>query len=121
MRRLTRLGRPLGLKRAGKEGSATSIVRHVGRRSGRTYETPVVAVKDEDRFFVALPYGQRTDWLQNVLAKGDAVIVMDGHTYEVDCPKVVPMGEATIHFRKKRQRLHRRFGLQSALQLSQVS
>ena len=38
LRWLTRAMRPLALRSAGKEGSSTSVVRHVGRRSGRTYE-----------------------------------------------------------------------------------
>ena len=121
MRRFTRLGRPLGLRRAGKEGSGTSIVQHVGRKSGRAYETPVVATRHDDDFLIALPYGQRTDWLQNVLAKGEAGIVMNGHEYRADHPEVVPMRDATVYFRKKQQRLHRRFGLESALKLHMVS
>ena len=121
MRRLTRLGRPLGLRRAGKPGAGTSIVQHVGRKSGRAYETPVVAVKHGTEFLIALPYGPRTDWLQNVVAKGGAQIVMDGTSYEVDHPEVVPMRDATAYFRRKQQRLHRRFGLESALKLHQAA
>jgi len=41
--------RPLALRSAGKEGSSTSIARHVGRRSGRTYETPVIAAQHDHR------------------------------------------------------------------------
>lgn len=93
----------------------------MGRRSGRTYETPVVAVKHDDEFLIALPYGQRTDWLQNVLAKGEATIVMKGNRYPADHPEVVPLADATVYFRKNQQRLHRRFGLQSALRLHQAS
>ena len=36
------------LKRAGSERSATAILTHVGRRSGRTYETPLGAAGIED-------------------------------------------------------------------------
>jgi F420H(2)-dependent quinone reductase len=45
--------RPLALRSAGKEGSNTSVVRHVGRRSGQTYETPVIAVQHDDSFLIA--------------------------------------------------------------------
>jgi hypothetical protein len=55
LRRLTQLTRPIAMRSAGKEQSDTSVVRHVGRRSGRTYETPVVAVEHEDSFLIALP------------------------------------------------------------------
>ena len=95
LRLFTRAMRPLGLRSAGKEGSGTSVVRHTGRRSGRVYETPVIAARHDDQFLIALPYGKRTDWLKNVLAEGSAVIVTDGHAYEVDRPEVIPIAEAT--------------------------
>ena len=63
LRKFTRVMRPLALRSAGKESSSTSVVRHVGRRSGRTFDTPVVAVEHDDSFFIVLPYGNRTDWL----------------------------------------------------------
>jgi deazaflavin-dependent oxidoreductase (nitroreductase family) len=115
----TRAMRPLALRSAGKEGSNTSVVRHVGRRSGRTYETPVVAAQHEDSFLIALPYGQRTDWLKNVLHAGSASVVAKGHTYEVDRPEVIPMAEATAYFRPREQRMHRQFHVDAALQVRQ--
>ena len=58
------------LKVAGRSGTSTSIVRHRGRRTGRSLETPVDVVPDGDAFLVALPYGRSTQWLRNVLAAG---------------------------------------------------
>ena len=119
LRLSTRAMRPLALRSAGKEGSSTSVVRHVGRRSGRTYETPVVAVQRDDSFLIALPYGKRTDWLKNVLDRGSAAIATNGHTYEVDRPEVIPMTEATAYFRPREQRMHRQFHVDAALQVRQ--
>ena len=118
-RLFTRAMRPLALRSAGKEGSTTSVVRHVGRRSGRTYQTPVTAVQHDDSFLIALPYGQRTDWLKNVLSKGSATIKTDGHTYEVNQPEVIPMAQAATYFRPREQRMHRQFHVDSALQVRQ--
>jgi deazaflavin-dependent oxidoreductase (nitroreductase family) len=120
LRWLTRVTRPLALRSAGKEGSSTAVVRHVGRRSGRVYQTPVVAVEHDDSFLIALPYGEGTDWLKNVLAKGSATLVTGGRTYEVDEPEVIPMAEATAYFRPKEQRMHRQFGVGSALRVRRV-
>ncbi len=117
MRQLTRAMRPLALRSAGKEGAANSVISHVGRRSGRVYQTPVVAVAHDDSFLIALPYGERTDWLKNVLAKGSATLLTGGKTYQVDRPEVIPMAEATIYFRPREQRLHRQFHVGSALRL----
>jgi deazaflavin-dependent oxidoreductase (nitroreductase family) len=112
--------RPLALRSAGKEGSGTAVLRHIGRRSGRTYETPVIAARHDDSFLIALPYGQRTDWLKNVLDKGSATIVTNGQAYEVDRPEVVPMTEATRYFRPREQRMHRQFHVDSALQVREL-
>jgi deazaflavin-dependent oxidoreductase (nitroreductase family) len=117
LRSLTRVTRPLALRSAGKRGSNTSVIRHVGRRSGRTYETPVVAVQHGDGFLIALPYGDRTDWLKNILAEGSATVISDGRSYDVDRPEVIPMTEATTYFRPKEQRLHRRFRVESAVRV----
>jgi deazaflavin-dependent oxidoreductase (nitroreductase family) len=117
LRRLTKLTRPLALRSAGKPGSNTSIVRHVGRRSGRTYDTPVVAVEHGDDLLIALPYGDLTDWVKNVLAQGTATVITDGGAYEIDRPELIPMTDATTYFRPKEQRLHRRFRVESALRV----
>ena len=48
---------------------------HRGRRSGRTYRTPIMAFRSADRrtLTFALTYGSATDWVKNVLAAGHAV------------------------------------------------
>jgi deazaflavin-dependent oxidoreductase (nitroreductase family) len=119
LRKFTRAMRPLAMRSAGKEGSGTAVVRHTGRRSGRVYETPVAAARHDDQFLIALPYGERTDWLKNVLSKGTAVIVANGHACEVDQPEVVPMAEATAYFRPSEQRMQRQFHVESALRVRQ--
>jgi deazaflavin-dependent oxidoreductase (nitroreductase family) len=119
LRLFTRAMRPLAMRSAGKEGSSTSVVRHAGRRTGRAYETPVIAVQHDDSLLIALPYGKRTDWLQNVLHNGSATIVINGHAYEVDRPEVIPMAEATAYFRPREQRMQRQFQVEYALQVHQ--
>jgi deazaflavin-dependent oxidoreductase (nitroreductase family) len=121
LRSLTRATRPLAMRTAGKVGSNTSVIRHIGRRTGRTYETPIVAVEHDDGFLIALPYGERTDWMKNVLATGMAAIVTHGQTCEVDQPRIVPMSEATAHFQPKEQKLHRRFGVDSCLRVHRLA
>jgi deazaflavin-dependent oxidoreductase (nitroreductase family) len=51
-----------------------AIVRHVGRRSGRSYRTPVNVFRDGERYVFALTYGADTDWVRNVLAAGGCEI-----------------------------------------------
>ena len=121
LRRLTQVTRPLAMRSAGTEQSNTSIVRHVGRRSGRTYETPVVAAEHDDSFLIALPYGERTDWMKNVLASGNASVVTHGRTYGVDRPQVIPMIDATSYFGLKEQKLHQRFAVDTCLRVHRMA
>ena len=55
VRRLARATKRLPLKSAGRSRAYASVVRHVGRTSGREYETPVRAVATADGFVIALP------------------------------------------------------------------
>jgi deazaflavin-dependent oxidoreductase (nitroreductase family) len=121
LRRLTQVTRPLAMRSAGKEQSSTSVVRHVGRRSGRKYETPVAAVEHDNGFLIALPYGERTDWMKNVVANGEASVVNNGRTYRVDQPQVIPMAEATRYFGPKEQKLHRRFAVATCLRVHRTA
>jgi hypothetical protein len=70
-----------------------------------------------DSFLIALPYGDRTDWMKNVLVQGSATVITDGGTYEVERPEIIPMTEATASFRPTEQRMQRRFHVESALRL----
>lgn len=64
------------------------IITHRGRRSGRTYHTPVNVFRRPGGYILALTYGQG-DWVKNVLASGDAQIRSRGRTYHVENPRVV--------------------------------
>jgi deazaflavin-dependent oxidoreductase (nitroreductase family) len=120
VRRTGRSMRPLALRTAGGTGSPTSVVRHVGRSSGREYDTPVGAVATDDGFVIALPYGTNTDWLRNVLAQGSATIVHDGAEHAVHSPRVVPLMRLGGHFSATDQRMHRIFGVEECLQVRRV-
>jgi deazaflavin-dependent oxidoreductase (nitroreductase family) len=65
------------------------VVVHSGRRSGRTYTTPVnVFIRDEWAVF-ALTYGPETDWVRNVLAAGECQLLTRGHQLHLTLPRLV--------------------------------
>ena len=115
VRRTGRATKPLVLRSAGTAGSPTAVVHHVGRSSGREYQTPVGAVPISGGFAIALPYGPNTDWLKNVLHAGRATIVVDGGSHEVTDPQVVAIDEITSHFGRSDQRMHQLFGVHDGL------
>ena len=51
---------------------------HVGRRTGRPYRTPIMLFLRGDRAVIALTYGERTQWLKNVLAAGSCTFESPG-------------------------------------------
>ena len=64
------------------------IISHRGRRSARTYSTPVNVFRQSGGFKVALTYGCG-DWVKNVLAAGGAQVRTRGTLHHVTNPRVV--------------------------------
>ena len=105
------------MKTAGTPGAYASVIRHAGRTTGRSYETPVVAFVTDDGFVIALPYGSNTDWLKNVIASGSATIVHEGNTYRIDHPELVPTAMAAPYMPAKEQRSLHRFAIDQCLRV----
>jgi deazaflavin-dependent oxidoreductase (nitroreductase family) len=114
VRRTSRAMKPYVLKSAGTPGAYASVIQHVGRTSGRPYETPITAVSTDDGFVIALPYGSDADWVKNVLAAGTATLVHEGATYTIVGPEVVPLTDVGDAFSERDQRAHRLFGVEHA-------
>jgi len=66
-----------------------AVILHRGRRSGRTYRTPLLAFKRGGTLIIALLYGEESDWLRNLKADGGGRVVRMGRTYELSAPRVV--------------------------------
>ena len=54
--------------RAGRRHSIFAVIHVRGRRSGRSYATPIRLVQQGDSFIVPLTYGPRTSWYVNLSA-----------------------------------------------------
>jgi deazaflavin-dependent oxidoreductase (nitroreductase family) len=70
-----------------------AIVRHVGRRSGKSYETPIIARPVKDGFVIELSYGYDVDWHKNVLAAQGCTMVWHTREYVID--KIEPLNTKT--------------------------
>ncbi len=116
VRRLTMLLNK-GQSGAGGPGSSYGKLRHIGRRSGKSYETPLGIERTEDGFVIAIVYGEKTQWAKNVLAAGSAEIVLEGETYPVERPEIVPIEEANAYIPERDQRMSSLVGVTEALRL----
>lgn len=124
MRMIRRFNRavvnPRMLKRAGKPGAYASVITHRGRTSGRTYRTPVAAEPTDDGFVIALVYGERSDWVRNVLASGSATLTREGAACAVDRPELLPLSAMIECFPAKDRRSLERFNVDRCLRVRRV-
>ena len=65
------------------------LITHIGRKSGRTFQTPVNVFRTPGGFMIALTYGPNSQWVQNVLAAGQAELVTRRTHYHLSTPTVV--------------------------------
>jgi deazaflavin-dependent oxidoreductase (nitroreductase family) len=95
MRPMTKMLNPLIVRLAGgRHFGMAAQIRHVGRRSGRTYTTPVSARRSGGMVAIALTFGNQSDWSRNVRSAGGATIRIKGEDYAVTQPQVMSRQEA---------------------------
>jgi deazaflavin-dependent oxidoreductase (nitroreductase family) len=78
---------------AGSAKSPFAMLRHVGRRSGKTFETPIMVSPLGEDFVLALTYGTKTDWYRNLQANGKGTLIWHGKTYTIE--KLEPLDRNT--------------------------
>jgi deazaflavin-dependent oxidoreductase (nitroreductase family) len=66
-----------------------AVVLHVGRRSGRTFRTPVNMFRTGDGYVIALTYGSDSQWVRNVLAAGEVDVETRGERLHLVEPEIV--------------------------------
>jgi deazaflavin-dependent oxidoreductase (nitroreductase family) len=97
---------------SGKWFRAYSIVRHVGRTSGREYQNPVSAYPLGDGFVIAVLYGAQSQWVRNVMAAGRFTLRTKGRDFLLERPEIVPPARALAAFPPLSRRRMRSRGIQ---------
>lgn len=80
-------------RNAGSAKSSFALLRHVGRRSGKEFETPIMVSPLGEDFVFALTYGPKVDWYRNLQANGKGTLIWHGKTYTIE--KVEPLDRST--------------------------
>jgi deazaflavin-dependent oxidoreductase (nitroreductase family) len=80
---------PLVRRIAGRAPGPLVLLRHRGRVSGRLYTTPLIAQRTGRGYVIPLTYGERADWVRNVITAGKAEIRHCGKTYAVTDPTIL--------------------------------
>jgi deazaflavin-dependent oxidoreductase (nitroreductase family) len=66
-----------------------AILRHVGRKSRKLYETTIMVWPVEGAFVIELTYGSAVDWYRNVEAVGGGTIFYHKKEYAVGRPEPI--------------------------------
>ena len=74
---------------AGKKYVPLALVHHVGRKSGKEFETPIIVARVKGGFVIALTYGADVDWYRNLTAAKGGAIGWHGKEYAVGAPEAV--------------------------------
>jgi deazaflavin-dependent oxidoreductase (nitroreductase family) len=94
---LTWLLNPLIRRVAGQPGvPLVGLVRHRGRRSGRTYVTPVGVGATDTSLLIPLTFGSGSDWCRNILAAGGGMVTWRGVPYIAGEAALVDDGSAGV-------------------------
>jgi deazaflavin-dependent oxidoreductase (nitroreductase family) len=65
------------------------LLSHRGRKSGRTYQTPINLFRRGDTYFFFLTYGSDAEWVKNVLAAGSCSVETRGRVVELVAPELI--------------------------------
>jgi deazaflavin-dependent oxidoreductase (nitroreductase family) len=79
------------IKRVARFLPTFAVIKHRGRKSGRTYETVVNAYRKRRVLAILMGHGN-ADWVKNIVAAGEADVRLFGRDLHITNARVVPAG-----------------------------
>ena len=89
-----------------------ALLRHIGRRSGKPYETVIWVWLLGEGFVIALTYGPKVDWYHNLVAAGGGEVLWHKKVYGVGKPEPIDLETALPAFPALFRPLFRTAGMQ---------
>jgi deazaflavin-dependent oxidoreductase (nitroreductase family) len=71
-----------------------AVVRHVGRKTGHTYRTPVVAFASDAGIVIPMTYGRDVDWARNIVRAKGCTLERMGRRAALRNPRIVGFDRA---------------------------
>jgi len=65
------------------------VLTHVGRASGKAFQTPLDAHPVDGGYIFILVYGSGSDWVKNIIAAGTASLRVKGEEISLESPRVI--------------------------------
>lgn len=98
-----------------------ALVRHIGRRSGKPYETVLMVWPMGEHFVIALTYGPNVDWYRNLLAAGGGSVYWHRRVYAIGKPEPIDAATALPIFPTPFRQILRSQGIQHFVQVSALT
>ena len=94
-----------------------TILSHVGRKSGKLYRIPIIAEPIKNGFVIALTYGKKVDWYENVMGKGSCSLNWKNKEYILINPVFIDKEIGVTAFPAIFRLVLRKMGIQYYLRL----
>lgn len=75
-----------------------AVMSHVGRCSGKLYETTIMVWHLGEGFVIALTYGRNVDWLRNIKTAEGGTLLWHGKVYIIGKPEPIDANTALTAF-----------------------
>ncbi|EFH84286.1 nitroreductase family deazaflavin-dependent oxidoreductase [Ktedonobacter racemifer] len=98
-----------------------ALLRHVGRRSGKSYEIVIMVWPLNEGFVIALTYGPKVDWYRNVQAAGGCTVFWHRKYYTLENPETLDTETALTAFPGFFKMVLRQAGLQHFIYMKSVA
>lgn len=117
--RAARFTSPVAMPLAGKRWNPIfAVVEHRGRRTGRSFATPVAARRVAGGFIISLAFGAQVDWYRNLVSAGGGTICWRGEAYRVSRPQRIDVVSALASFNPVQRALLRIGGVDGYIQVA---
>lgn len=93
------------------------VLHHVGRRSGKVYDTPLGMRPLGDSFIMPRTFGENAAWYLNVVAAGWCQVTYLGRTYTLVDPEIIEYAAASAAFPRYELAQFRLIGINEFLRL----
>jgi deazaflavin-dependent oxidoreductase (nitroreductase family) len=102
---------------AGRRASPIALLRHIGWKSSRSYEIPIMVAAGGGYFIFALTYGTGVDWYRNVLAAQKAELRWKAREYSLFNPRMIDAGKGRLVFGRFKGAILGILGVESYLEM----
>lgn len=97
-----------------------TLLRHVGRKSGKIFETPVVSWSTSGGIVVPVTWGTTCDWYRNIMAAEACEVQIRGRWYYCTRPMLIKRAEMLSYLSPLTRTMSRLSPIQQFLLLRKV-